>query len=111
MIVSNILQGSHGDWKTWEIKMVMEKSWKNWPKVMEFCDQSWNFTNFAPKFYQICIFFVTAKKLSSNLESPHFQTFSAKYCKCKIVREMVMENQVMAMEKSWKNILSSMWEP
>ena len=24
--------------------MVMEKSWKlkNWPKVMEFCDQSWN---------------------------------------------------------------------
>ena len=33
-------QGSQGDWKTW--KMVMEKSWnmKNWPKVMEFCDQS-----------------------------------------------------------------------
>ena len=30
---------------------VMEKSWnmKDWPKVMEFCDQSLNFTNFAPE--------------------------------------------------------------
>ena len=47
------------DWKTWKMKMVMEKSWnmKNWPKVMEFCLQSWNFTNFAPKMYQICVFF------------------------------------------------------
>ena len=36
------VEGSHGDWKTWKTKMVMEKSWnmKNWPKVMEFCDQS-----------------------------------------------------------------------
>ena len=24
---------------------------------------------------------------------------------------MVMENQEMAMEKSWKNILSSLWKP
>ena len=65
--------------------MVMEKSWnmKNWPKVMEFCDESWNFTNFAPQFYQICIFF-TAKKLSSNLESPHFLSFSTKCRECKI---------------------------
>ena len=41
-----------------KMKMVMEKSlnMKNLPKVMEFCDQSWNSTNFAPKFYQICIF-------------------------------------------------------
>ena len=57
---------------------------KNWPKVMEFCDQSWNFTNYAPKIYQFCMFFVTAKKLSSNLESPHFPMFSAKCCECKI---------------------------
>ena len=56
----------------------------NLPKVMEFCDQSWNLTNFAPKFYQICIFFVTAKKLSSNRESLHFLMFSAKCCECKI---------------------------
>ena len=42
-------QGSLGDWKTWKMKMVMEKSWnmKKWPKVMEFCDNSWNFINFA----------------------------------------------------------------
>ena len=82
---TNIDHGSHGDWKTWKMKMVLEKSWNmtNWPKVMEFCDQSWNFTNFAPKLYQICSFFVTSKKLSSVLESAHFLTFSAK-CKCKI---------------------------
>ena len=83
--------------------MVMEKSWnmKNWPKVMEFCDQSWNFTNFAPELYQICNSFVTTKKLSSDLESPHFPMFSRKCCECKSGREMVME-------KSWKNILSSL---
>ena len=48
-----VFQGSHGGWKIWKVKMVMEKSWnmKNWPKVMEFCDQSWNFTNFAPELY------------------------------------------------------------
>ena len=57
---------------------------KNWPKVMEFCDESWNFTNFAPKIYQFCMFFVTAKKLSSNLESPYFPMFSAKCREFKI---------------------------
>ena len=57
---------------------------KKWPKVMEFCDQSWNFTNFTPKFYQICMFFVTSKKLGSNLESPHFLMFSTKCRECKI---------------------------
>ena len=75
----------------------MEMSWnmKNWPKVMEFCDQLWNLTNFVPELYQrhtcigpslyqICIFFVTTKKLSSDLESLHFPTFSAKRPKCKI---------------------------
>ena len=50
------IQGSHGDWKRKK-----EKSWnmKDWPKVVEFCDQSWNFTNFAPpppELYQICNF-------------------------------------------------------
>ena len=35
-----------------------EKSWNiiDWPKVMEFCECSWSFTNFAPELYQICIF-------------------------------------------------------
>ena len=77
---------------------------KNWPKVMEFCDQSWNFTNFAPKF----VFFVTIKKLSSNLESPHFfQCFPQNVANAKSGRQMVMENQEMAVEKLWKNILSA----
>ena len=45
------MQGSHREWKTWKMKIVMEKSWniENKPKVMEFCNQSWNFTNFAPE--------------------------------------------------------------
>ena len=45
-------QGSHSDWKSWKMKMDMEKSWnmRNWQKVMEFSDQSWNFTNFAFEF-------------------------------------------------------------
>ena len=51
---------------------------------MEFCDHSWNFTIFAPRFYQICIIFVTTKKVCSNLKSLHFPTFPAKCSECKI---------------------------
>ena len=30
------------------------------PKVMEFCDELWNFTNFAPElYYQICALLLT----------------------------------------------------
>ena len=39
---------------------VMEN--ENWKKAMEFCDQSWNFPNFAPEFYQIFTFSVDNKK-------------------------------------------------
>ena len=53
--------------------MVMEESWK-----ME------NFTNFAPELYQICMCFATTKKLSIDVESPPFPTFSAKRLKCHI---------------------------
>ena len=44
---------------THPLKLVMEKSWnmKSWPRVMDSFYQSWNFTNFAPELYQICIFF------------------------------------------------------
>ena len=71
-ITSDPLHGSHGDWKTWKMKMVMEKSWnvKNWPKVIEFCDSVMEFYQFCPpKLYQF--FFFTTKKLNSDLESPH----------------------------------------
>ena len=69
--------------------MVMEKSWnmKNWPNVMAFCDQSWYFTNFAPKLYQIYIFFSYTKKLSSDLQSLQFLTFSTKCRTCKIGKQ------------------------
>ena len=49
-------------------------------------------------------FWVNTKKLSSDLESLHFAN-------SKSGREMVMENQGMVMEKSWKIILSSLLEP
>ena len=45
---------------------------------MEFCDQSWNFTNVAPESYQICTFFATTEKLSIDVGSLHFPMFSAK---------------------------------
>ena len=70
------------DWKTWkslEIKLVMEKASDiiNLQKVMEFCDQSWNLTNFSHEFDQICTFFLDLEKSSISLESLHFTNFSA----------------------------------
>ena len=61
------------------MKVVLKKSWKIqiWPKVMEFWDQSWNFTNPPPP--PNCTNFATTKKLSINVESLHFPMFSAKY--------------------------------
>ena len=66
-----------------------------------------NFPNVAPELYQISMLFATTKKLRDLVESMHFLTFSAN---AKSSREAVMESE-MVMEKSWKNILSSMWEP
>ena len=65
--------------------MVMEKSWnmQNWPKVMEFCYESWNFTNFATKVHEVCMFLATTEKLSTHVESPQFPQFSMKCRKCK----------------------------
>ena len=83
------------------------KSWymKNWPKVMEFCHQSWNFNPNGNK----CVgFHATSKKLSIDVESLYFPQ---NVTNAKLIRVMVMENEEMAMEKSWKNILSSLWEP
>ena len=96
---SQYLQGSHRDWKTWKMKMVMEKSWnmKDLPKVTEFCDQSWNLTNFTPPNCAKFVFFlVTTKKLSSDLDSPHFPMFSVKRRKCKIGKK---DGQGKVMEK------------
>ena len=59
---------------------------------MEFYDQSWTFTNFPPELYQICIFFVTIKKLSRDLESLHFPRFSAKHRECKNGEERKSRN-------------------
>ena len=61
--------------------MVMEH--KDWPK-------SWNFAishgifNFAPRFVPTLSVFATTKKVSINVESRHFPTFSTKRCECKI---------------------------
>ena len=75
------------------MKMFMEKSWnmKNWPKAIDFCYQSCNFTNFAVTLCEICMFFVTTEKLSIRVESLHFLMFSANAANAKSKREMVME--------------------
>ena len=69
------LQNESGDGK------VMEH--KKFPKVMEFCDRSWNFNNFAPQFYQMCAFFADIKKFVQNFESLQCLTLSAKCRECK----------------------------
>ena len=53
------------------------------------------------EFYQFCMFFATTKKLSIDVESLHFSAFSAKEntTNAKLIREMVMENYEMVMEK------------
>ena len=69
--------------------MVMEKSWnmEHWPKIMGFCEQSYNVTNLAPNCAKFVFFWVTSKSLSSDLESPEFPRFSAKRRKCKIEKK------------------------
>ena len=90
--------------------MVMEKSWnmKHWPKVMEFCDHSWNFTNFAPKMYQICI---RLKKLSIDVENLHFPMFSAKCRKCKIAKRDGHGKLTNGHGKVMGKNVKSLWEP
>ena len=57
---------------------------KDWPKVWNFVISHGILSILPPKLYQICIFFlVTTRKLSSNLESLHFPTFSANCRECK----------------------------
>ena len=71
--------------------------------------QSWNCCQFCPQIVlNLLGFFVNAKKLSSDLETPHFPTFLENVANSQLEREMVMENQEMVMEKSLKNILSSL---
>ena len=65
---------------------------------MEFCFQSWNFTNYAPELYQIRMFFATTKKLNIALNVRLFRCFpmfTAKHSKCKIYK--------LIKEWSWKS--------
>ena len=66
--------------------MAMEKLWnvKDWQKVMEFCVQSWSFTNFHTKFDLICAPFAD---ISIGLESRKFLTFFVKCRKCRLLAE------------------------
>ena len=58
-VCSDTMQGSQRDWKTWKMKMVMERSWnmKNWPKVLEFCDSVIELYQFCPQFVLNLYFF------------------------------------------------------
>ena len=63
----------------------MEKSWNvKEKKIMEFCRQPWNFTNFASRYNEIGMFLANIKKLNIGIESPHFLTFRPKCCEYKI---------------------------
>ena len=57
---------------------------ENWPKVMEFCDRSWNFTSLTQNYTKFVFFVVNAKKLRSDLESLHIPMFSVKRRRFKI---------------------------
>ena len=96
-------QGSHRGWKSWKMKVVMEKSlnMKKLKKVLEFCDKSWNCTKFKH-----CL-----QKLSILLEHSHFPTFFLLQNVTNLSTEAVMENQETVMKKSWKIFLQSLWEP
>ena len=58
--------GSHGDSKTWKMKMVMDKSWnmKNWPKLWDFVISHGNL-----RILPNLDVFATVKKLSIDVES------------------------------------------
>ena len=88
MMIHVCMQGSHGGWKTWKMKMVMEKSWNmtNWLKVMEF----YQFC------HQIVCFFATTKKLSMDVKSPHFLMFFTEHheFKKRVGRGIVMKKSL-----------------
>ena len=89
----------------------MEKSWyvKHWQEVVEFCYQSWNFTNFAPELYQICSFLPALGILSINVERPHFPTFFAKRPECKVKKRWSwkIKKIVKSVRTLWKNRIKS----
>ena len=94
------------------MKMVM-KSWnmKNWPKIMEFCDSVIEFCQICPQIVLNLYHFGHRLEIKHRSRKPFFRHFLQNVTNLKLEREMVMENQEMVMEKLWKNILSSLWEP
>ena len=87
--------------KPGKLNTVMEKSLKTpkshgtckiGKKSWNFVYRSWNFTNFAPELYKICMFFVTTEKLRIHVESLIFLCFPANAANAKPRREMVVEN-------------------
>ena len=84
------------------MKMVMEKSWnmKHWPKVIEFHDSVME--SFLPILPPFCTKFVF---LLSPLRN------STKLREFKIGERNGHGKSRNGHGKSWKNILSSLWEP
>ena len=113
VVLAYMCQGSHGDWITWKMKMVMEKSWnmENWPKSHGILLSVIEFYQFCPQMYQSCMFFATTKKLTIDLESLHFATCSVKCRICKITKRDGHEKLTNVHGKVMENILSTLWEP
>ena len=73
--------GKPGKWKwSWKSHGTWKIGQKLWNSVMS----HWILPILPQNYVKFLLFFVTTKKLSSNLESLHFSTFSAKCCECKI---------------------------
>ena len=87
--------------------MVMEKSWnvKNLQKDMAFCDQSWNFINFATEFHQMFLFFADINKFNLNLKVCIFQPLLQNVAITKFEQS---ENQETVMKRLW---VQNLWEP
>ena len=91
-------QGSNRDWKTWKMKVVIEKSWNinYWQKVIEFCDQSKNLPILLLNFTKFVVFFADIKKFSISY-------ILRKMAAQNLSREAIVKIQETVMEKSRKS--------
>ena len=72
--------------------------------VMEFCDSVMEFYQFCPQFVLNLYFFGHHLEIKERSRKSAFSdVFRKNVANSKLGREMVMENQEMVMEKSWKN--------
>ena len=75
-IFQHLITPCWGSHRNQNMKMVMER--KQFANSHGHFEQSWNFTNYGPRYYQICTHFADIERLVS-LESSHFSTTCTKF--------------------------------